>query len=79
MPSKTALLLRHLHPKALEQIATLLALATQRTDVWVTTHAITLVSALKTRADVTHIELELDEDGVTVIKGQQLLDIPPWP
>jgi predicted ATPase len=69
----------HLHPGRMEQLATLLVLAAQRSDIWVTTHAITLVSALKKRADVTHIELELDEDGGTAIPGQRPLDLSPWP
>jgi len=68
-----------LHPDLLVPLAEALALASRRSSVWVVSHARPLITALESKASVTRIELERDDDGATRIVGQGLLDRPPWP
>lgn len=68
-----------LHPDLLTPLAESIVLSTHRSSVWVVTHSRTLVEAIEARAAVTRIELERDEDGATIVKGQRPIDRPVWP
>ena len=68
-----------LHPELLEPLAISLALSARHSSVWVITHARALVAAIEAHAPVTRIELARDDDGATIVEGQQTLDRPRWP
>jgi predicted ATPase len=68
-----------LHPELLEPLAISLALSARHSSVWVITHARALVAAIEAHAPVTRIELARDDDGATIVVGQQTLDRPRWP
>jgi predicted ATPase len=66
-----------LHPDLLPALARLIEKASQRTQVWVVSHASRLIAALGQAKDCNEITLtkELGETGVA---GQGSLDAPPW-
>jgi len=66
-----------LHPDLIPALAQLIAKAADATQVWVVTHSPALISALGARAETRVIELE-KELGQTQVRGQNLLDRPPW-
>ncbi|MCF6323393.1 MAG: AAA family ATPase [Gammaproteobacteria bacterium] len=66
-----------LHPDLLPALARLIIRASQKTQVWVVSHASRLISALN-ECDLCHA-IELDKQfGQTEILGQQILDKPAW-
>lgn len=66
-----------LHPDLLPALARLIIKASEKTQVWVVSHANRLVSALKEASDSNLIQLE-KELGQTKVLGQGLLDKPNW-
>jgi predicted ATPase len=66
-----------LHPDLLRSLSELILSAAQKTQVWVITHSPALISALRASPEAHMIELE-KELGQTQVKGQELLDKPPW-
>lgn len=66
-----------LHPDLLLPLARLIIKAAQATQVWVVSHSTRLVAALREHPGREVIELE-KQLGETVIRGQGLLDQPPW-
>lgn len=66
-----------LHPDLLPALARLIAAASQRTQVWVVSHASRLIAALAQSPDCHSIRL-LKQDSQTCIEGQGLLDAPAW-
>jgi len=66
-----------LHPDLLPALARLIVRASEKTQVWVVSHASRLISALND-SELCHA-IELDKQlGQTEILGQQLLDRPAW-
>jgi len=66
-----------LHPDLLPALARLIIRASQKTQVWVVSHASRLISALN-ESDLCHA-IELDKQfGQTEIQGQGMLDRPAW-
>jgi len=66
-----------LHPDLLPALARLIIRASEKTQVWVVSHASRLISALND-SELCHA-IELDKQfGQTEILGQQLLDRPAW-
>lgn len=64
-----------LHPDLVGPLAMLISAAAELTQVVVVTHSVGLTTDLDSRA----VRLELAKDqGQTCIKGQRLLDAPPW-
>jgi predicted ATPase len=66
-----------LHPDLLPALARLIEQASQRTQVWVVSHATRMIAALKETKRCNAIVLTKDL-GETAIEGQGLLDAPPW-
>ena len=66
-----------LHPDLLPALARLILHASEKTQVWVVSHANALISALKDHPDCNSIELEKNL-GQTEVLGQGLLDKPAW-
>jgi predicted ATPase len=66
-----------LHPDLLPPLARLIAEASDRSQVWVVTHAARLVAALESDPRCHAIQLEKDL-GATRIVDQAALDEPPW-
>lgn len=66
-----------LHPDLLPALSQLIIKAAAQTQVWVVTHSPVLLEALHQEPDTRVIELE-KEFGQTQVKGQGLLDRPPW-
>jgi len=66
-----------LHPDLLPALARLIVLASENTQLWVVSHAGILITELKRHPACNSIELERNF-GPTQIKGQQVLDVPPW-
>jgi predicted ATPase len=66
-----------LHPDLLPPLARLIADASDRSQVWVVTHAARLVAALESDPRCHSIQLE-KELGATRIAGQGNLDAPAW-
>jgi len=66
-----------LHPDLLPALARLIARASQRTQVWVVSHAAALVAALREDPACRCLELH-KELGQTRIVGQEPLDGPQW-
>jgi predicted ATPase len=66
-----------LHPDLLPALARLIIKASQSTQVWVVSHAPRLIAALE-RSNQCHA-IALDKQlGQTIVKGQGMLDEPPW-
>lgn len=66
-----------LHPDLLPALAKLIIKVSERTQVWVVTHANRLVNALEQEPDCNSIILE-KELGQTKVLGQGLLNTPSW-
>jgi predicted ATPase len=66
-----------LHPALLPALARLIARASQRTQVWIVSHAAALVSALREGPECRCLEL-YKELGQTRIVGFEPLDGPAW-
>lgn len=66
-----------LHPELLPALARLIIKASQATQVWVVSHAPALIDALEQQAECNTIRLR-KQFGQTEIKGQDLLNTPPW-
>ena len=66
-----------LHPDLLPALARLIEKASQRTQVWVVSHASRMIAVLKEARNCNAITLT-KELGETAIEGQGMLDAPPW-
>ncbi|HLJ55588.1 MAG TPA: AAA family ATPase, partial [Chthonomonadaceae bacterium] len=66
-----------LHPDLLPALARLIARASERSQVWVVTHAQPLIAALASQAGCNSIAL-VKQLGQTHIDGQTLLTQPHW-
>lgn len=66
-----------LHPDLLPALARLITRASEKTQVWVVSHAGRLIAALNDNDHCHSIELE-KAFGQTEIVGQAILDRPPW-
>ena len=66
-----------LHADLLPALARLIIRASQRSQVWVVSHAPRLVAALEEDADCNSIHLEKTL-GQTGVVGQGMLDEPAW-
>jgi predicted ATPase len=66
-----------LHPDLLPALARLIELASQRTQVWVVSHAARMIAALRESRRCNAVVLTKDL-GETAIEGQGMLDAPPW-
>lgn len=66
-----------LHPDVIPALGRLIVAASENSQVWVVTHSAKLITALKKVRSSSLIELE-KELGGTMIKGQALLERPPW-
>ncbi|MEP7184876.1 MAG: AAA family ATPase [Rhodanobacter sp.] len=66
-----------LHPDLLPALARLIARASERSQVWVVSHASRLIAALESSGDcnTVHLEKELSQPRVA---GQDMLDEPAW-
>jgi predicted ATPase len=67
-----------LHPDLLRPLARQIAQASRHTQLWVISHAPTLVAAIEDAAGIVATELAR-EHGETRIVGQGMLDEPVWP
>ena len=67
----------HLHEDLLPALARLIFRATERSQVWVVTHAPLLAQYLESHPGAVHHVLEKDH-GETVLQGQTLLSGPYW-
>ena len=66
-----------LHPELLPALGRLMKRCAQSTQLWVTTHAESLIDALTHDDDCNHPELA-KELGETSALGFRPLDLPPW-
>lgn len=66
-----------LHPDLVPALARLIIRASRETQVWVVSHSMKLVKELNVDSDNHSISL-VKELGETLIKGQGMLDQPPW-
>jgi predicted ATPase len=66
-----------LHPDLIPALAKLILHASQKTQVWVVSHANLLIDILKQHSDCNFIELE-KQLGQTKILGQSILEMPSW-
>ena len=66
-----------LHPELLPALGRLMRKSAEDTQLWVTTHAPTLVAALTADGAANHLELDKDF-GETFAQGLDPLDVPPW-
>lgn len=66
-----------LHPDLLPALARLIIRASERSQVWVVSHANRLIAALNEHKDSHAIALE-KELGQTKVVGQGMLDEPAW-
>lgn len=66
-----------LHPYLLPALARLIVKASQRSQVWVVSHAPRLIAALESHAGCNSIRLE-KALSQTCVAGQGMLDEPPW-
>ncbi|MFK7992885.1 MAG: AAA family ATPase [Granulosicoccus sp.] len=66
-----------LHPDLLPALARLIVRASERSQIWIVSHAQRLINALEESADYHSIELQKDM-GQTLIRGQRDLDEPSW-
>lgn len=66
-----------LHPDIVPVLSRLIIRASRETQVWVVFHSMKLVKELNLDSNNHSIPL-LKELGETVIKGQGVLDQPPW-
>lgn len=66
-----------LHPDLLPPLGRLMRAAATETQLWVISHAESLVDTLREQPDCHHLELE-KELGETTLRGFAPLDGPPW-
>jgi predicted ATPase len=66
-----------LHPELLPALGRLIIKAAETTQIWVVTHSAALIRALRECSEARVIELQ-KELGQTEVKGQTLLERPPW-
>jgi len=66
-----------LHPDLLPALGRLIIAASQHTQVWVVSHASSLIATLEQHPECNAIVLE-KQLGQTVIQGQGMLDEPAW-
>ena len=66
-----------LHPDVIPALGRMIAGASESSQVWVVTHSSKLIAALKKNRTFRLIELE-KELSSTRIKGQGLIERPPW-
>jgi predicted ATPase len=66
-----------LHPDLLPALARLIEKASERTPVWVVSHASRMIAALREAKGCNAVTLT-KEHGETAIEGQGQLDAPPW-
>ena len=66
-----------LHPDLLPALGRLMRQCAQSTQLWVTSHAQSLIAALTVADDANHLELT-KEMGETHPVGLDRLDLPPW-
>ena len=66
-----------LHPDLLPALGRLISRASERSQVWVVSHASRLISALESHDDCNSIQLD-KSFGQTVIPDQGLLERPAW-
>ncbi len=71
------ILLGALHPDLLPALARLIIKASQRTQVWVVSHATRLIAALEQSESCHSLALE-KELGQTIVTDQGMLDEPLW-
>lgn len=66
-----------LHPDLLPALARLIAHASQRSQVWVVSHASRLIAALEEdpHCNAVRLEKQLSQTGIV---GQGMLDVPAW-
>lgn len=66
-----------LHPDLLPALGRLIIAASKQTQVWVVSHASRLIATLKESPECNTLELD-KQLGQTRIRGQGMLDEPPW-
>jgi predicted ATPase len=66
-----------LHPDLLPALGRLIIAASRQTQVWVVSHASRLIATLKESPNCNILELD-KQLGQTCIRGQGMLDEPPW-
>ena len=66
-----------IHPDLLAALARLIVRASEETQIWVVSHSARLIAALNESPNTESIQLE-KELGETRIRGQKVLDRPPW-
>ncbi|XLY89232.1 AAA family ATPase [Ectopseudomonas mendocina] len=66
-----------LHPDLLPALGRLIIAASKQTQVWVVSHASRLIATLKESPECNTLELD-KQLGQTCIRGQGMLDEPPW-
>jgi predicted ATPase len=66
-----------LHPELLEPLGRLIIRSAQNSQIWVISHSVALISALKRNHTCSEIVLEKGL-GETRITGQRMLDEPAW-
>ena len=66
-----------LHPDLLPALGRLMKRCAENTQLWVTSHAATLVEALTRADDCNHLELD-KALGETSVLGFGALELPPW-
>lgn len=66
-----------LHPDLLPALGRLIIAASKQTQVWVVSHASRLIATLRESPECNPLELD-KQLGQTCIRGQGMLDEPPW-
>ena len=66
-----------LHPDLLPALARLIVKASQKSQLWIVSHAPRLISALEEHEDCNSLRLE-KELGETRVPGLRPLELPPW-
>jgi len=66
-----------LHPDLLPALGRLIIAASKQTQVWVVSHASRLIATLRESPECNILELD-KQLGQTCIRGQGMLDEPPW-
>ncbi|WP_417311649.1 AAA family ATPase [Ectopseudomonas khazarica] len=66
-----------LHPDLLPALGRLIIAASRQTQVWVVSHASRLIATLRESPECNILELD-KQLGQTCIRGQGMLDEPPW-
>ena len=66
-----------LHPDLLPPLARLMKKCAEHIQLWVTSHAASIVGVLTDAGDCNHLELD-KEFGETFALNFDRLDLPPW-